>query len=169
MAVPNSESRYHHFLKLWHYSPQCTFSSLVIPLAMCCGKFEVANHRSTVNSPVMLPRESQCLLGIGMIKQWQTWARQLKREIHAVCLASRDSRVPWYSKLLAACVVAYLFSPIDLIPDFIPVVGYLDGLIILPVGLTLVIRLIPPEIMNEHRETVRICGLKRKPIESERH
>src|SRR4051812_10374296 len=64
---------------------------------------------------------------------------------------SRDPRTPWHAKALAAFVVAYAFSPIDLIPDFVPVLGYLDDLIIVPLGIALVIRLIPPPIMAEHR------------------
>jgi uncharacterized membrane protein YkvA (DUF1232 family) len=64
---------------------------------------------------------------------------------------------------LAACVLAYLFSPIDLIPDFMPVIGYLDDLIIVPAGLLLVIRLIPAEVMAEHREAARVVALERKP------
>lgn len=63
--------------------------------------------------------------------------------------------MPWYVKVLALCVLGYLFSPIDLIPDFIPVLGYLDDLLIVPAGLWLVIRLIPPEIMDEHRRAAR--------------
>jgi uncharacterized membrane protein YkvA (DUF1232 family) len=66
-------------------------------------------------------------------------------------LAARDPRVPWYAKVVAACVAAYAFSPIDLIPDFIPVLGYLDDVIIVPLGIVLAIRLIPPALRKEHR------------------
>ena len=66
-------------------------------------------------------------------------------------LAARDPRVPWYAKVVAACVAAYAFSPIDLIPDFIPVLGYLDDVIIVPLGILLAIRLIPPALLEEHR------------------
>jgi uncharacterized membrane protein YkvA (DUF1232 family) len=97
------------------------------------------------------------------IERWRERARELKTEAHAVYLASKDPRVPWHAKLLAACVVGYLFSPIDLIPDFIPVLGYLDDLIVVPAGLRLVIRLIPANIMKEHREAARIASLRRKP------
>jgi uncharacterized membrane protein YkvA (DUF1232 family) len=83
--------------------------------------------------------------------EWKQWAGTVKRDAHALYLAARDPRVPWYAKGLAAAVVAYAASPIDLIPDFIPIVGYLDDLIIVPVGIVLVIKLIPPEIMAEHR------------------
>ena len=80
------------------------------------------------------------------------WARLIKRDVHALYLASRDPRVPWYAKALAVTVAAYALSPIDLIPDFIPVVGLLDDIIIVPLGVMLVVWLIPPGIMAEHRE-----------------
>jgi uncharacterized membrane protein YkvA (DUF1232 family) len=86
-----------------------------------------------------------------MIDRWKRWARTIKRDAQALYLAARDPRVPWYAKGLAVAVAAYAASPIDLIPDFVPVVGYLDDLIIVPLGLALVIKLIPPEIMAEHR------------------
>ncbi len=79
------------------------------------------------------------------------WARLIKRDVHALYLAGRDPRVPWYAKALAVVVAGYALSPIDLIPDFIPVVGYLDDLLLVPLGIVLVIRLIPPDIMAEHR------------------
>lgn len=79
------------------------------------------------------------------------WAKALKRDVLAVWLAARDPRVPVLAKLLAACVAAYALSPIDLIPDFIPVLGYLDDLILVPLGLWLVIRLIPREVMADLR------------------
>jgi uncharacterized membrane protein YkvA (DUF1232 family) len=87
-----------------------------------------------------------------MIERWKQWARTIKRDAHALYLAARDPRLPWYVKGLAVAVAAYAASPIDLIPDFIPVIGYLDDLIIVPLGIALVIKLIPPEIMAEHRE-----------------
>jgi len=79
-------------------------------------------------------------------------ARQLKKETYAVYLASIDERVPWYARILAGVTVAYAFSPIDLIPDFIPILGYLDDLIILPLGIWLVIKMIPPQVLAECRE-----------------
>ena len=81
------------------------------------------------------------------------WARRLNRDVHAIYLASRDPRVPWHAKVLAIAVATYALSPIDLIPDFIPVLGYLDDLLIVPLGIWLVVRLIPEEIMVEHRAT----------------
>jgi uncharacterized membrane protein YkvA (DUF1232 family) len=80
------------------------------------------------------------------------WATKLKLEVLAIYFAARDPRVPWYAKVLAAVFVAYALSPIDLIPDFIPILGYLDDLIIVPLGLFLVMRLVPPALMAEHRE-----------------
>jgi len=83
------------------------------------------------------------------------WADGLKTETLAVYLADRDPRVPWYAKVLAVCVVGYALSPIDLIPDFIPVLGYLDDLIIVPAGLAIAIRLIPRDVLAECRERAR--------------
>jgi uncharacterized membrane protein YkvA (DUF1232 family) len=82
---------------------------------------------------------------------WREKARQLKQEVHALALACRDPRVPWYTKVLASAVVAYALSPIDLIPDFIPVLGYLDDIVIVPAGIALAIRLIPADVMTECR------------------
>jgi uncharacterized membrane protein YkvA (DUF1232 family) len=87
-----------------------------------------------------------------MINRWKEWARTIRRDAHALYLAARDPRVPWYAKALAIAVAAYAASPIDLIPDFISVIGYVDDLILVPLGIALVIKLIPPEIMAEHRE-----------------
>jgi uncharacterized membrane protein YkvA (DUF1232 family) len=86
------------------------------------------------------------------------WARRLRRDSHAIYLASRDPRVPWYVKILAVAVAGYALSPIDLIPDFIPVVGYLDDLIIVPLGIGLVVSLIPKEIMVECRAKADEAG-----------
>src|ERR1700720_806552 len=86
------------------------------------------------------------------------WARAIKRDVHAIYLAARDPRVPWYAKALALCVAGYALSPIDLIPDFIPVLGYLDDLVIVPLGILTVLRLIPPEIMAENRAAAARCA-----------
>jgi len=87
-----------------------------------------------------------------------TWMRQLKQrakeiesQTYALYLACKHPLTPWYAKAVAACVVAYALSPIDLIPDFIPVLGYLDDLIIVPLGIALVIRLVPKPVMAECR------------------
>jgi uncharacterized membrane protein YkvA (DUF1232 family) len=78
-------------------------------------------------------------------------ARFLKRDTLAVWYASRDKRTPWYARLLAVVVAAYAFSPIDLIPDFIPVLGYLDDIILIPAGIALTLHLIPPQVMADAR------------------
>ena len=93
-----------------------------------------------------------------MLSRIKTWARGLKRDGHAIYLASRDPRVPWYAKALAVAVAGYALSPIDLIPDFIPIIGYLDDLIILPLGIWLVVSLIPSEIMVEYRARANEAG-----------
>ncbi len=82
----------------------------------------------------------------------QQWARDLKRHTLTVYFAARDPRTPWAVRLLALLIAAYALSPIDLIPDFIPVIGYLDDLLILPLGLALVIRLTPDNVMADARE-----------------
>lgn len=79
------------------------------------------------------------------------WARTVKRDVLAIYFAARDPRVPWYAKALALVVAGYALSPIDLIPDFIPVLGYLDDVILVPAGILLVRRLIPDQILAEHR------------------
>ncbi len=88
-----------------------------------------------------------------MFSRLKEWARLIKRDVRAIYLAARDPRVPWYAKVVAIGVAAYALSPIDLIPDFIPVIGYLDDLIIVPLGILLVIKMVPPHIMAEHRAT----------------
>lgn len=85
------------------------------------------------------------------LDRWKQRARTLKQETYALYLAYRDPRVPWYAKVWAACVVAYAFSPLDLIPDFIPVLGYLDDLILVPAGMALALRMIPAEVVAESR------------------
>jgi uncharacterized membrane protein YkvA (DUF1232 family) len=79
------------------------------------------------------------------------WARRVKRDVIALYLAARDPRVPWYAKAVAAGVAAYALSPIDLIPDFVPVLGYLDDVVIVPLGILLAVRLVPRELMAELR------------------
>ena len=86
-----------------------------------------------------------------MLKRARQWARWLKRDVHALWLAGRDPRTPWYAKALAVAVAAYALSPLDLIPDFIPVLGLVDDLIIVPLGILLAVRLVPAEVMDEHR------------------
>lgn len=81
----------------------------------------------------------------------RSWARTLKRDVVALWFAARDPRTPWTAKLLAGCVAAYALSPVDLIPDFIPVVGYLDDLVLVPLGVLVVVKLVPAPLMQEFR------------------
>jgi uncharacterized membrane protein YkvA (DUF1232 family) len=98
-----------------------------------------------------------------MLDQLRQTARRLKRETYALYLAARDPRTPWYARLLAAFVVAYALSPIDLIPDFIPVLGYLDDLILVPLGLALVLRLVPDEVLADCRQQAETLLADGKP------
>jgi uncharacterized membrane protein YkvA (DUF1232 family) len=82
---------------------------------------------------------------------WRQRARRLKRETYALYLAARDPRVPWYTKALALAVVGYALSPLDLIPDFIPIIGYVDDLIMIPLGIALILRLTPSGVLAECR------------------
>ncbi|QYY24832.1 YkvA family protein [Diaphorobacter sp. MNS-0] len=84
---------------------------------------------------------------MGLLQTAKQWARALKRDVLVVYLAARDPRNPWALRLLALAVAAYALSPIDLVPDFIPVLGYLDDLLIVPLGLALVLRLLPPPVL----------------------
>ena len=94
-----------------------------------------------------------------MLEKLKARAHALKTEAYAIYLAARDPRTPWYAKALIFFVVAHTFSPIDLIPDFIPILGYLDDLIITPGGIWLAVRLIPPEVLAEARATATTRGV----------
>lgn len=98
------------------------------------------------------------------IEKWKQRARRLKVEIYALYLAYRDPRVPWYGRVFAACVVGYAFSPIDLIPDPIPVLGYLDDLVIIPLGVKVALSMIPPEVMIESRVKAQEVIRQGKPV-----
>lgn len=87
------------------------------------------------------------------LSNFKRWVSTIKRDVHAVWLAARDTRTPWFAKALALVIAAYAVSPIDLIPDFIPVIGYVDDLILVPLGILVTVRLIPSEVIEEHRRT----------------
>lgn len=91
-------------------------------------------------------------MGLAMLEKLKFWALLLKRDVIALYLAGRDPRVPWSARLLALAAAAYALSPIDLIPDVIPVIGYLDDLLIVPLLILLAIKLIPAELMTELRD-----------------
>ena len=94
---------------------------------------------------------------------WQQRVRQLKQETYAIYIACKDPRVPWYARVFAGFVVAYAFSPIDLIPDIIPILGYLDDLILVPLGIILVLKMIPPDVLAECREKAEVIISQGKP------
>lgn len=93
---------------------------------------------------------------VGIIQKWKNWARTIQCEIFTLYLAYQDARVPWYAKVFAGCIVAYAFSPIDLIPDVIPILGYLDDLILLPLGIKLAIKMIPEEVLEDCRQKATV-------------
>ncbi len=93
------------------------------------------------------------------LRKWKDDVDRLKTEVLALYLASKDSRTPWYAKVLLALVIGYALSPIDLIPDFIPVLGYVDDLVIVPAGLSAVRRMIPPDVLRECRERASAGGV----------
>ena len=95
---------------------------------------------------------------------WKQKARQLKVEVYALYLAYRDPRVSWAARIFTACVVSYAFSPIDLIPDFIPVIGYLDDLILIPLGIKIALSMIPAEVMTESRIQAQELIRQGKPV-----
>jgi uncharacterized membrane protein YkvA (DUF1232 family) len=100
---------------------------------------------------------------VPFVEKLKQRALLLKAETYGLYLAARDPRVPWYAKLLVAGIVAYALSPIDLIPDFIPVLGYLDDLVLIPFGILLALKLIPPQIMAECRARAQTAMQSGKP------
>ena len=98
------------------------------------------------------------------VETWKSRAHQLKTEVYALYLAYKDPRTPWYARIFAAVVVAYAFSPIDLIPDPIPVLGYLDDLVLVPLGVFLALKMIPGEVMVECRLKAKEVMAQGKPV-----
>lgn len=96
--------------------------------------------------------------------EWKQRVRELKIQVYALYLAYRDPRVPWYAKIFVALVVGYTFSPIDLIPDFIPILGYLDDLVIVPLGIALALRMIPSQVLAECQAQAREVMAEGKPV-----
>jgi len=101
---------------------------------------------------------------VALLAELKQRARHLKAETFALYLAARDPRTPWYAKLLVAGIVAYAVSPIDLIPDFVPVLGYLDELILIPAGITLAIKLVPASVLADCRAKAQETFRNRKPV-----
>ena len=101
---------------------------------------------------------------MALLAELKQRARHLKAETFALYLAARDPRTPWHAKLLTAGIVAYAFSPIDLIPDFVPVLGYLDDLILIPIGIALAIKLVPHQVLSECRARAQESIQNVKPV-----
>ena len=98
------------------------------------------------------------------LEKWKQLARRLKAEVYALYLAYKDPRVPLHARIFAACVVGYAFSPLDLIPDFIPILGYLDDLILVPLGVVLALRMIPADLLAECRARAQEMMQLGKPV-----
>ena len=101
---------------------------------------------------------------LASLRTWRAalvaWARRLKRDVLAIYLAARNPLTPWYVRVLALAVAAYALSPIDLIPDFIPVLGVLDDLLLVPLGVLLVVRLLPQEILADARKQADVLSAR---------
>lgn len=127
--------------------------SVTLPLAtllLALGAVPVMDDvRSNMLRSDFLPR---------LAARARAWAREVKCDVHAVWLAARDPRTPWYAKALAMLVAAYALSPIDLIPDFIPILGYLDDVVLVPLGVLMVVRMIPVEVMEEYRAAAALAA-----------
>ncbi|OKL39242.1 YkvA family protein [Pontibacter flavimaris] len=98
-----------------------------------------------------------------MLRKWKEFVRKLKEDIYTLYLASKDPRMPFAAKVIVVLTVAYAFSPIDLIPDFIPLLGYLDDLLLLPLGIWLSIKLIPPPLLHYYQQQARERIHERQP------
>ena len=98
-----------------------------------------------------------------MLEKMKIWAKKIKRQLFVLYFACKDERVPMYAKVFTACVVAYAFSPIDLIPDFIPILGYLDDIILIPIGIILAVNMIPKNVLLECEEKAAEMMKKGKP------
>jgi uncharacterized membrane protein YkvA (DUF1232 family) len=101
---------------------------------------------------------------VALLEGWRDRARRLKVDTYALYLAYREPGVPWYARVFGACVVGYLLSPVDLVPDFIPVLGYLDDLIIVPLGITIALKMIPAPVMERCRARAEEDLDRRKPV-----
>ena len=96
------------------------------------------------------------------VNRLRRWAQALKRDVMTLWFALKHPRTPWYARILAAIVTAYALSPVDLIPDFIPVLGYLDDLILVPLGVWLLLKMVPPEVLADSRAQAQTWFLERQ-------
>jgi uncharacterized membrane protein YkvA (DUF1232 family) len=100
------------------------------------------------------------LAGGGLGDRVRNWAETLRRDVYAVYLAGRDPRVPWYTKTFVLMIAAYVVSPIDLVPDFIPLLGQVDDVILVPLGILIATRLMPPQVLDEHQRRAAIVAVR---------
>ncbi|MHA1303803.1 MAG: YkvA family protein [Candidatus Heimdallarchaeaceae archaeon] len=98
-----------------------------------------------------------------IFKNWKKWVTKVKNDSYALYLAYKDPRVSWFARIFAFLVIAYFFSPIDLIPDFIPIFGYLDDFVLVPVGLVLALKMMPKDVLAESREKAKELTNLEKP------
>ena len=98
------------------------------------------------------------------VDTWKHATKRLKGEVYTLYLAYKDKRTPWYARLFSALVVGYAFCPIDLIPDFIPILGYLDDLVLIPAGVYLALKMIPPQVIVESRKQAKEAIDADKPV-----
>lgn len=101
---------------------------------------------------------------MNILETWKNWSKKLKLQTYTLYYAYKDPMTPWYAKMWGAVVVAYAFSPIDLIPDFVPIVGYLDDLILIPLGISLAVKLIPKEILIKCRQQAQERIDSKRPV-----
>jgi uncharacterized membrane protein YkvA (DUF1232 family) len=101
---------------------------------------------------------------VKIVALWKQWASRLRLDVFTLYFAYRNPRTPWFAKLWAAIVIAYAFSPIDLIPDFIPIIGYLDDLVLIPLGIAVAVKLVPNVILDESRNLARQRIDSKKPV-----
>ncbi|MGC4376448.1 YkvA family protein [Fictibacillus sp. Mic-4] len=97
------------------------------------------------------------------LRKWKVYAKKLKSELYTLYLANKHPKVPWYTKIFSICVVAYAFSPVDLVPDFIPILGYLDDLILVPLGIYFAFKMMPGDVVKECRKEAERLMNQAKP------
>ncbi len=139
--------------------PRLTQDEIINVVAYVRLLAQQARHENPQRGFMPQPRTMKKFLG-----EWKQRVRELKTQVYALYLAYQDPRVPWYAKVFTALVVGYAFSPIDLIPDFIPILGYVDDLVLVPLGIALAIRMIPTDVLAEAQAKAREVLVKGKPV-----
>jgi uncharacterized membrane protein YkvA (DUF1232 family) len=127
------------------------------------GRDELYRERRFFYLQTRVNVDHRSVIALNLLESLKDTTRELKNDVRALYLARGDPRIPWYAKIVLVVTVAYAMSPVDLIPDFIPVLGYLDDLIIIPAGIALAIRLIPENVLDEYREVAKAMAGEEKP------